>query len=169
MRKLLFLATLFCVSLSFSQTKDFKVTGKLVAADDQYPMEAATVFVQRVKDSSLVTYTISDKDGMFTLEETISDAYLNLYVSYVGYKTYSKKIKIDKDIQDIGTIPLEISNALDEVVLRSTAPVTIKKDTLEFNVKSFKTKKDANVEDLLKELPGVEIDEEGKIKLTVKK
>lgn len=168
MRKLLFFATLLCVSFSFSQSKDFKVTGKLVDAEDQYPMEAATVFLQRVKDSSLVTYTISDKDGMFTLEESTSDEYLNFFVSYIGYKSYSKKIKMDKEVQDIGTIALEISNALDEIVLKSTAPVTIKKDTLEFNVKSFKTKKDANVEDLLKELPGVEIDEEGKIKVNGK-
>ncbi|WP_055435005.1 outer membrane beta-barrel protein [Lacinutrix algicola] len=168
MRKLLFFATLLCVSFSFSQSKDFKVTGKLVDAEDQYPMEAATVFLQRVKDSSLVTYTISDKDGMFTLEESTSDEYLNFFVSYIGYKSYSKKIKMDKEAQDIGTIALDISNALDEIVLKSTAPVTIKKDTLEFNVKSFKTKKDANVEDLLKELPGVEIDEEGKIKVNGK-
>ena len=168
MRKLLFFATLFCVSLSFSQTKDFIVTGKLVDIEDQYPMEAATVFLQRVKDSSLVTYTISDKDGRFSLENTTSDEYLNLFVSYVGFKTYFKKVKMDKKTQDIGTIELEGSNALDEIVLKSTAPVTIKKDTLEFNVKSFKTKKDANVEDLLKELPGVEIDEEGKIKINGK-
>ncbi|RLJ62025.1 outer membrane receptor protein involved in Fe transport [Lacinutrix venerupis] len=168
MRKLFFFAALLCVSFSFSQSKDFKVTGKLVDAEDQYPMEAATVFLQRVKDSALVTYTISDKDGLFSLENSTSDEYLNFYVSYVGFKTYHKKIKMDKDVQDIGIIPLEMSNALDEVVLKSTAPVTIKKDTLEFNVSSFKTKKDANVEDLLKELPGVEIDEEGKIKVNGK-
>ncbi|MCB0445237.1 MAG: outer membrane beta-barrel protein, partial [Gelidibacter sp.] len=57
---------------------------------------------------------------------------------------------------------------LDEVVIKSRAPITIKKDTLEFNVKSFKTKKDANVEDLLKELPGVEVDDDGKIKVNGK-
>src|SRR5690606_11176957 len=48
-------------------------------------------------------------------------------------------------------------------VIRSRAPVTIKKDTLEFNVSSFKTKEDATVEDLLKELPGVEVAEDGSI------
>jgi hypothetical protein len=52
---------------------------------------------------------------------------------------------------------------LDEVIVKSRAPVTIKKDTLEFNVASFKTKKNATVEDLLKELPGVEVDTQGNI------
>jgi len=168
MSKFLVFATLLSISLSFSQTKDFKISGKLVAAEDQFPMEAATVFVQRVKDSSLVTYTISDKEGQFMLEGKTADADLNLFVSYIGYKTHFQQVQMDKVEQDIGIISLKISNALDEVVLKSVAPVTIKKDTLEFNVKSFKTKKDANVEDLLKELPGVEIDEEGKIKVNGK-
>ena len=65
MRQILFLATLFCVSLSFSQIKEFKITGKLIADDDQSPLEAATIYMQRIKDSSLVTYTISDKNGNY--------------------------------------------------------------------------------------------------------
>ncbi|WP_299889491.1 outer membrane beta-barrel protein [uncultured Lacinutrix sp.] len=169
MRKLLLLASLLFATVSFSQTKEFKVIGKLIAANDQSPLEAATVYMQRVKDSTLVTYTISDKNGVFSLEDTTSDEYLNFYISYVGYKTYLQKLKIDKEIIDLETILLEEdSNTLDEVIIKSTAPVTIKQDTLEFNVKSFKTKKDANVEDLLKQLPGVEIDEEGKIKVNGK-
>ncbi len=169
MRNVLLFMTLLCVSLAFSQSKSFKISGTLIAEDDQSQLEAATVYLQRVKDSSLVTYTITDKNGAFSLEDETGDSSLNLYISYVGYKTYFKNIKLDKQNIDLETIPLEVnSGALDEVVITSTAPVTIKKDTLEFNVKSFKTKKDANVEDLLRELPGVEVDEEGKIKVNGK-
>ena len=169
MRNLLLFAALLCVSLSFSQSKPFKISGKLIAEDDQSVLEAATVYLQRVKDSSLVTYTITDKTGVFNLEDESGDPSLNLYISYVGYKTYFQNIKLDKRDIDLETIPLEVnSGALDEVIITSTAPVTIKKDTLEFNVKSFKTKKNANVEDLLRELPGVEVDEEGKIKVNGK-
>ncbi|WP_044403008.1 outer membrane beta-barrel protein [Lacinutrix sp. Hel_I_90] len=169
MRQLLFFVTLLCISLSFSQVKEFKVTGKLIDEVDKVPLEAATVYVQRVKDSSLVTYTISDRTGVFSLAGETGDEYLNLFVSYVGYKTYFKKLKIDETEINLETLPLEInSNVLGEVILQSTAPVTIKKDTLEFNVSSFKTRKDANVEDLLKELPGVEINAEGKITINGK-
>ncbi len=84
-------------------------------------------------------------------------------MSYVGYRTYLKKMLIDKEIIDLKRIALQLDNQLGEVLVKSTAPITIKKDTLEFNVKSFKTKKDATVEDLLKQLPGVEVDDEGKI------
>lgn len=171
MRTLLLFVALLCASFSFSQSdpKPFKISGKIIAEDDQSVLEAATVYLQRVKDSSLVTYTITDKTGAFSLEDETGDSSLNLYISYVGYKTYFQNIKLDKREIDLETIPLEVnSGSLDEVVITATAPVTIKKDTLEFNVKSFKTKKNANVEDLLKQLPGVEVDEEGKIKVNGK-
>jgi hypothetical protein len=151
------------VSISFSQSKSFKISGKILSEDNKEPLEAATIYVERLKDSSLVTYTISDKTGVFEITDETYDEKLNLYIAYVGYKTYFKQIIINKEVIDIGRVELGISNALDEVVIKSRSPITIKKDTLEFNVKSFKTKKDANVEDLLKQLPGVEVDEAGKI------
>ncbi len=150
--------------LSFSQTKSFKVQGKLISEDEKTPLESATVYLERAKDSSMVTYTITDRDGNFSLENKTAESALGLYISYVGYQTHFQKVTIDKPDINLGNISLKTdANALDEVIVRSIAPITVKKDTLEFNVKSFKTKKDANIEDLLKELPGVEVDEEGKI------
>lgn len=147
-----------------AQSKNFKIAGTILSASDQTPLESATIHLERVKDSSLVSYTISDKDGKFLLEEKTSAQSLNLFISYVGYKTHIQNVKLTSSDIDLGSINLETdTNALDEVIIKSRAPVTIKKDTLEFNVKSFKTKKDASVEDLLKELPGVEVDDEGKI------
>jgi len=163
MKKIIFFIALFSVAISFSQSKSFKISGKILSEDNKEPLEAATVYLERVKDSSLVTYTLSNKEGPFEIMDETYDEKLNLYIDFVGYKTYFKQIIIDKEVIDIGTVELGISNALDEVVIKSRSPITIKKDTLEFNVKSFKTKKDANVEDLLKQLPGVEVDEAGKI------
>ncbi|QCE40451.1 outer membrane beta-barrel protein [Psychroserpens sp. NJDZ02] len=168
MRYLIFIVTLLCAFTSFSQSKEFVIKGQVFDDLDQTPLEAATVYLERVKDSSLVTYTITEKDGAFNMEDVTGEDNLNLLVSYVGYKAYKKKIAIKAGIIDLGAIKLQISNSLDEVLIKSSAPVTIKKDTLEFNVNSFKTKKDATVEDLLKQLPGVEIDEEGKIKVNGK-
>ncbi|MEP5339849.1 MAG: outer membrane beta-barrel protein [Algibacter sp.] len=163
------IALLLFVSISFSQSKSFEISGKLISEEDTVPLEAATVYLQRVIDSSLVTYTLTDKNGTFNLEGKSSDKEVNLFISYVGYQTHFQVVSLDKDLVDLGSINLKISsNALDAIIIKSVAPITIKKDTLEFNVKSFKTKKDANVEDLLKELPGVEIDEEGKIKVNGK-
>lgn len=156
----------FC---AFSQSKPFKISGKAISQQEKIPLESATVYLEQVKDSTLVTYTISDKNGDFTLEGKTYNRKLNLLISYVGYKTLKKEIVLDKELIDLGILNMVIdNNALDEVIVKSTAPITVKKDTLEFNVKSFKTKKDANVEDLLKELPGVEVDTDGKIKVNGK-
>jgi len=164
MRHLLLIIVLFCTTFSFAQNKQFSLSGTLLSEEDNLPLESATIYLERVKDSTLVTYTISDKDGKFYIEDRTKDSHLNLYVSYVGYLTYIEKITLDKEEIILPPIILKPNtNQLDEIIIKSRAPVTIKKDTLEFNAKSFKTKKDANVEDLLKQLPGVEVDSEGKI------
>lgn len=165
MKKILICCFLFISATLFAQSKkSYVIEGTLTSKSDATFLESATVHLEKIKDSSVVSYTITDDKGKFKLEGTSFDMELRLVASFVGYKPYSKKITFNKNKFQLGTIALEdAGNLLDEVVLKSRAPITIKKDTLEFNVKSFKTKKDANVEDLLKQLPGVEVDEEGKI------
>lgn len=164
MKKIITLAFLFCTLSLFAQSRSYTIEGVLKAKSDSTFLESATVHLEKLNDSSVVSYTISDKTGKFKLEGTTFQKELRLVASFVGYKSYTKTIVFDKKNIQLGTIQLEDSgNLLDEVIVKSRAPITVKKDTLEFNVKSFKTKKDANVEDLLKKLPGVEVDEEGKI------
>lgn len=132
-------------------------------------MESATIYLENLKDSTLINYTISDTKGNFNLEDKSYSKSVNLFISFIGYDTYFKKIDLKNPEIDLKTIQMKESlNTLDEIVIKSRAPITIKKDTLEFNVKSFKTKKDATVEDLLKKLPGVVVDEEGKITINGK-
>lgn len=168
MRQILPLILIFFISVhSFSQ--NFKVSGTLIDEKTKNPLEAATVFMETIRDSTLITYTITDRNGKFVLQGNTSVKKARVNISFVGYESFQKEIDLEKSVLDMGNIPLGFSVAsLDEVVVRSRAPVTIKKDTLEFNVASFKTKKDATIEDLLKELPGVEVDEDGKIKVNGK-
>lgn len=169
MKSLFQIILLFVVCALSAQQKSFLVTGTLKAEDTTEALEAATVYLERIKDSTMVTYTITDSKGTFKLEGDTYDKNLNLFISYVGYETYVKNISIDKKNINLNDINLKVStNALDEVLIKSKAPITIKKDTLEFNVNSFKTKKDATVEDLLKKLPGVEVTSDGKIKVNGK-
>lgn len=152
MKKLLFIFTLLLTSSILAQSYQFKITGTINSEKEQTPIDAATVHLERVKDSAIVTYTITNDKGKFSLEGKSYDKNVKLFISYVGMDSYSKQIQLDKSSTlNLGTISLkEESNILSEVVIQSRAPITVKKDTLEFNVKSFKTKKDANVEDLLK-------------------
>ncbi|WP_303319146.1 outer membrane beta-barrel protein [Flavivirga abyssicola] len=169
MKYCFFVFTVLYLTVSFAQTKPFKISGTLVAEADKTALEAATIYLERVKDSSLVTYTISDKNGRFNLEGKTSDKRLNFYISYVGYQTYHQTIHLDQETIHLNAISLKTDlNALEEVLIKVSPPVVIKKDTLKFNASSFKTKKDANVEDLLKQLPGVDVNEVGKITINGK-
>jgi hypothetical protein len=84
----------------------------------------------------------------------------------VGYKTHSENIQppTSGSVVNLGILKLHVSRTtLDEVVIAEKIPVVVKQDTIEFNANSFKTNKNANVEDLLKKLPGVEVDSEGNV------
>lgn len=158
------LILLFLTPNTYSQQKSFDISGKVVSYETEEPLESATIYLERERDSTLITYTISDRNGNFNLKGRTQEDSLSLYISYLGYATKQRKINLNDNIIDLSTLRLNIDdNTLDEIVIRSRAPITIKRDTLEFNVSSFKTREGATVEELLKELPGVEVDAEGNI------
>jgi len=170
--KNLLLCIMLCATITVSAQKEYKafeIKGTIIAKSDQSPIESATVFVQRVKDSSLVSYTITNKKGEFTLKDKSADAQLRLVISYIGSEAYSQLITLSEEPITLNTIAInDESNVLDEVVILADAPVRVKKDTIEFSLDFFKTKKDASVEEALKLLPGVEIDAQGKITINGK-
>ncbi|UOB18565.1 outer membrane beta-barrel family protein [Abyssalbus ytuae] len=164
MRKI-YLAFAFFTFLNITTSQEYIITGIIADRDTGNPLEAATVFNESLKDSSLISYTISDKSGSFTLTFRSFEKATNFFVTYNGYETYKKKITFsDKEIA-LGKILLTLqAEELEAVnVVADRVPITIKKDTLEFNSDSFKTRPDATVEDLLKKLPGVEVDSDGTI------
>lgn len=158
-----FVFALFSVCV-FSQNS-FYIKGKIIEETSRLPMESVTVYLSVAKDSSLVDYTITDKNGNFSLALKKITNPVFLKISMVGYEDH--KVNLNEIVQgkDFGVISLkEQSKILSEVVIKTDAPpVRIKKDTLEFNAASFKVRPDSNVQTLLKQLPGVEIDNEGKI------
>lgn len=166
----IFFLCVYFVNAQNTKTYDFEISGSLIADNDQLPLESATIYLEQKKDSTLVTYTLSDAKGQFFLEGKTKTTDLQLSISYVGYKPIRKNIDLTKN-NTIDFKKLTLDSDLDElnaVVLKVSPPITVKKDTLEFNVRSFKTKKDANVEDLLKKLPGVEVDDDGQITINGK-
>jgi len=161
-----FLLPVFFLFTIFTYAQTFNISGTLVDEIQGSPLESATVFAEKASDSTLITYTISDKKGFFELKGDTGLKSLRVNISYTGYAPFSKEISLNETRNvDLGTIKMALAaEALDGVLVKaSRAPITIKKDTLEFNAASFKTKKDATVEDLLKELPGVEVDAAGAI------
>lgn len=162
MHKIFTLLLFLCATTAFSQTITIK--GKVTDNQD-FPLESATIYLTTVKDSTVIDYTISNKNGLWEIKtKKITDPVF-LKVSYIGLANHKQEFKTLEEDKDFGTIKLEdMSTELSEIVIQGEIPpIRIKKDTLEFNAASFKTRPDANVESLLKQLPGVNIDTDGKI------
>ncbi len=156
-------ALFFAVAATAQNSVNLK--GKILDSKTQVPLEAVTVYLTSAKDSTVIDYTLTDKNGIFDLKTRKSENATILKISYIGYAVMNKALKEITESIDFGTLRLEESeNMLGEVVVQSEAPpIRIKNDTLEFNASSFKVRPDANVEALLKQLPGLEIDADGKI------
>lgn len=139
--------------------------GNLV--DDQAkPLVFATVALLQKADSTLAFFSISDGQGGFEIKNVQSGNYI-LQASFLGHQSYYADLTFPRPAgPDLGTLVLARNSTLlglveveDEAV-----PIQIKKDTIEYNAASFKTREDAAVEELLRKLPGVEVDRSGNIK-----
>src|SRR6185295_7373503 len=110
---------------------------------------------------------MTDNNGRFELNGIQNGEY-RLLITHVNYHNSSRVFKIDDDHKniDLGSISMnDRTKVLSEVTVRGEAPpVTLVGDTIQYNAGSFKTQPNANVEDLLKKLPGVKVEKDGTVK-----
>lgn len=140
------------------------ITGTVTDSDSE-PLTQATVRLLRASDSTFVAGTAADFDGRFRLNNVKPGKYI-LETSYVGLQTHTTPVTVAKD-QTL-TLPVISMEAgalrLAEVnVVGVKTPMKVMTDTVEYNADSYLTRPNAVVEDLLKRLPGVEVDSDGKI------
>jgi hypothetical protein len=127
----------------------------------------ATVTVLERKDSSLVSFTMTGNDGRFELRGIPNGDY-RLLITHISYHNGNKYFSITDNNKnpDLGNVVLnDQAKVLEEVVLAAEAPpVTLINDTIQYNAGSFKVQPNANVEQLLKKLPGIKVEKDGTIK-----
>ena len=160
--KKLFILLLFTLP-GFAQKLSIKGS---VTDSSSSPLQYATVLLLNPKDSSLVNFGRTNDKGMFELKNINAANYL-FKITYVGHQPFLKLIVPEEaTMVDLGIIKLQaISKELAEITIKGDkAPVSIKGDTIEFNAGSFKVKPNGVVEDLLKKLPGIEIEKDGTVK-----
>ncbi len=140
------------------------ITGIVKDMDTGEPLMEASVKLVAAKDSAFVAGVTTDIDGKFTLSGVKAGKYI-LSVEYIGYADLEKAITVAKSNLRLGELKLkEASHMLGEVsVVAIKTPVKVMEDTVEYNADSYHTQPNAVVEDLLKRLPGVEVDSDGKI------
>ena len=159
---LVVLAILLCPMKTWAQK--FSITGKVTEQSTGEVLPGATALLLNAKDSSQVTGAATTTAGTFTLSPKKGGKYI-LRVSYMGFKTYTKDLNLDKKTakQNLGTIAL----AEDAIMMQQAhvvarlAQVEMKADTFVFNADAFRLPEGAVLEELVKKLPGVEVAEDG--------
>jgi hypothetical protein len=163
MRKFLKLVVLlFSSSASFSQSATIK--GKISDTLEKKTLSNAVITLINKKDSVIFKFSRSNERGEFLIVNVTPGQY-NLIVTYPRFASYTDQVDVkDNSIHDLGTVPLtQAAKLLENVIVRSGSSIRIKGDTTEFVADSFKVKEGATVEDLLKQLPGFQVDSKGNI------
>lgn len=127
------------------------------------PVAFATVSLTKKGADKPVKYVLSDAEGHATIER-VAVAMYELKAELLGYKAYTQEIEV-KESLDLGVLKMTPDReVLDAASVTATGnPIVVKKDTIEYNASSFKTTDNDMLEDLLKKLPGVEVNEDGSV------
>ncbi len=166
--KKIYLLTLAVFAFSlFSSAQKISGTVKGILQDSlsSSPLADATVSVVRLKDSALISFTLTGPNGNFEIKNLDEGDY-DLLASFTGLQTGKRKfsVSVAKPVTDFGLIKLDrFYKTMQEVVINE-APVKINGDTIAFRADAFKTKPNATVEDLLKKLPGMQVERDGTVK-----
>jgi hypothetical protein len=169
--KMRYIAALFPLLLIFTAPLQAQekvvgsVKGKVVDSSKKESLGEATITVVKAKDSSVVTFTVAKPDGTFDIKDLAAGMY-RILVSFSGYELYSKNFMVSPDFPNINlnTIYLLPKSTLLQAVVVEGPPIQVKKDTVEYRASAFTVKPNANAEDVLKKLPGVEVDKDGNVK-----
>ncbi|MCR6720192.1 MAG: TonB dependent receptor [Chitinophagaceae bacterium] len=163
----LLLVLLLSLTFSAQSQSGGSVKGLVYDTLAKRPVQDATVTLLSRRDSSLVSFSMTDNAGRFSISNIPSGDY-RLLITHVAYHNNALYFSVNDSIKnhDLGNIVAnDRTKVLEEVIVKNEAPpVTLVGDTIQYNAGSFKTPPNASVEQLLKKLPGVQVDREGNIK-----
>ena len=158
-----------CASLIFLNAKaqqNATITGT-VKAQDNKPVDAATVSLLKAKDSSIIKIAVTDKSGLFAFEKIKTDNYL-LQVDAIGFDKFLKPVKVN-DEQTTNAVDIQLTTAsktLNNVSVSATRPlVETKIDKTVVNVDASPTNTGLSALEVLEKSPGVTVDNDGNITL----
>ena len=160
---LFFLLTLFALA---SNAQNIKLEG-VVTDNSKVGLEMANVMAVNQQTKAMDGYSITNDKGKFLLSLKPNTPY-TIKVSYIGYATFEENITTGNE-NSTKTIVLAEGMELEGVEIVREMPVSIKGDTIVYNADSFKTGTERKLEDVLKKLPGVEVNADGEVEVEGKK
>lgn len=155
---------LLAYSISYSQSNGM-IKGKLIDTSLTQPLSAATVSIMSSSDSSFAGFIMTDKKGMFEIRSLSMGNYF-LTASFTGYENFILNFSISKEKKTVeaGTLIMQKRfKTLDGVTVTDAVPIRMHGDTLSFKADAFNSRPDATVEDVLKKLPGIQVQKDGTI------
>ncbi len=141
-----------------------QVKGTIIDSASVKPIDKAVIGLVVKSNSTDTIYAFTDEKGHFRFD-IVPSSNFSIVIRNMGYRPVAKFVpvnKIEKTI-DIGTIILVNQAKLLSEVTVETAAITVKEDTIEYNASSFKVKEGAVVEDLIKKMPGIQVDKDGNV------
>ena len=166
---LLFL-TLFALCATAQEQRTLTISGHLVDAEMKEPMAHATVQLFWANDSSFVGGTVTNERGNFSIEAPSSGTF-RLKISSVGFQTLVREVSLRRNQnQELGNLLMQPESVMlkEAVVTGRAAQVVVRKDTLVYNPEAIRTPEGSAVEELIKRMPGADIDDDGNITLNGK-
>lgn len=164
MRKHFVLLLLLTVIITVTHAQTSSIKGNVSDSIDHKDLSNAVVSILRQSDSVLVKYTRVSKDGNFAIS-TLTEGNYIIMITHPYMGDYFDAIQVpaatEKKLGNIYMVPK--SKLLAEVIIKSGSPIRIKGDTTIYTADSFKVRPGANVEELLRRLPGIQVDKDGKI------
>jgi hypothetical protein len=164
MKKIFLLFMMALVSSAFSQNIRFEGTVKDTTG---VGLEMANIMAINKQTKAMDAYAITNETGKFTLNLKPSTDY-TLKVSYIGFQTFEKAVTTGTTNMNFPVV-LKEGTQLNEVEIVHEMPVSVSGDTIIYNSDSFTNGTERKLEDVLKKLPGVEVNKDGEIEVEGKK
>ncbi len=158
-----------CLTMALAMMAQRVISGKVIETDSKEPLASTTVKLMKT-DSSLVAGVLTQLDGSFKVKAPAAGKYI-LKISCVGFKNIVRTLNItgDKDIA-LGNISMETDAIMLQgaTITKQAAKVILKEDTFVYNAAAYRTPEGSVVEELVRRLPGAQIDDAGKITINGK-
>ena len=162
--------TIVGVKAQSGEDQGLTVSGNVHDAELKEPMVQATVQLFRRRDSTFVGGTVTDLRGNFSVEAPANGVY-KLKISSVGYQSIEREVTLRRNqSQDMGMLLMSPESVMlkEAVVTGRAAQIIVKKDTLVYNPDAYRTPEGSPIEELIKRIPGAEVDEDGNITINGK-
>lgn len=170
MTLVLLLLSMASMMAQSGEDQGLTVSGNVHDAELKEPMVQATVQLFRKRDSTFVGGTVTDLRGNFSVEAPANGVY-KLKISSVGYQSIEREVTLRRNqSQEMGMLLMSPESVMlkEAVVTGRAAQVIVKKDTLVYNPDAYRTPEGSPIEELIKRIPGAEVDEDGNITINGK-